>query len=78
MIISTDGKFTHNLNENSIVTANLGVGFDALNKQYSIVSAFAGDPTASFNHGLESESLDRPWRLGLCAHRKGDRSDPAL
>jgi outer membrane autotransporter protein len=48
MIISTDGKFTHNLNEHSIVTANLGVGYDALNKQYAIVSAFAGDPTATF------------------------------
>jgi len=48
MIISADGKFTHNLNEKSIVTANLGVGYDALNKQYTIVSAFAGDPTASF------------------------------
>jgi uncharacterized protein with beta-barrel porin domain len=48
MIISADGKFTHNLNEGSIVTANLGVGYDVLNKQSSIVSAFAGDPTATF------------------------------
>jgi outer membrane autotransporter protein len=48
MIISTDGKFTHNVDEHTILTANLGVGYDALNKQSSIVSAFAGDPTASF------------------------------
>jgi hypothetical protein len=58
MLISADGKYTSKLGENSMLTANLGVGYDALNKQSTVVSAFAGDPTASFTTvGLKQS----PW-----------------
>jgi hypothetical protein len=58
MLITADGKFTRKVQENTTLTANLGVSYDALAKQNSITSAFAGDATASFTTlGLNAS----PW-----------------
>jgi len=48
LILSADGKFTHSLEDNTQLIANIGVGYNTMAKQASITSAFAGDSTASF------------------------------
>jgi hypothetical protein len=41
-----------------LLTANLGGGYDVLNEQAGITSAFAGDPTAAFiTNGIKPS----PW-----------------
>jgi outer membrane autotransporter protein len=47
-IVSADGKFAHTLSDSTQLTGNMGVGYDAMAKQASITSAFAGAPTGSF------------------------------
>lgn len=64
LILGLDGKLAHELNARSTLTANLGVGYDALNDRASITAAFAGAPSASFaTYGLDPS----PWmaRAGL-------------
>lgn len=64
LVLGVQGKLTHALDTATQLTATLGVGYDVLNDRTSIVSAFAGDPTASFTtRGMESS----PWiyRAGL-------------
>jgi len=48
LIFSADGKLSHALQDNTQLTANLGVGYDAMAKQASITSVFAGAPMGSF------------------------------
>ncbi|MFI5445569.1 autotransporter outer membrane beta-barrel domain-containing protein [Polaromonas sp. UC242_47] len=58
MILAVDGKLSHQLNSSTALTANAGVGYDALNRQSSITAAFAGAPGASFvTYGLTQD----PW-----------------
>jgi outer membrane autotransporter protein len=58
MLLTADGKFTRKVEENTTLTANLGVSYDALAKQNSITSAYAGDAAASFTTlGLNAS----PW-----------------
>jgi outer membrane autotransporter protein len=64
LILSVDGKVNHQVNEKINLSANLGVGYDALNERASITAAFAGAPGASFvTYGLDPS----PWilRAGL-------------
>jgi outer membrane autotransporter protein len=64
LILGLDGKLSHEFMPGTNVTANLGVGYDALNSQTSITSAFAGEPGVGFTtRGLEPS----PWlqRAGL-------------
>lgn len=64
LVLSTEGKFTHELSAGTTLTANVGVGYDTLNKQAAITSVFAGAPGASFvTYGLQQD----PWigRLGV-------------
>ncbi|WP_372877021.1 autotransporter domain-containing protein, partial [Pseudomonas sp.] len=64
LILGLDGKLSHEFMPGTRVSANLGVGYDALNSQVSITSSFAGAPGASFTtRGLEPS----PWlqRAGL-------------
>jgi outer membrane autotransporter protein len=64
LILGLDGKLSHEFMPGTSVTANLGVGYDALNSQSSITASFAGAPGAGFTtHGLEPS----PWlqRAGL-------------
>ena len=77
MRTSADGKLTHMVDEHIVLTGNLGVGYDSLAKQTSIVSAFAGDSTASFTTKGFSPS---PWiaRGGLGFVRTDKSTEVAL
>lgn len=58
LILGVDGKLSHALTEKSTLTANLGLGYDVINDQASITSAFAGAPATSFvTQGLDPS----PW-----------------
>jgi outer membrane autotransporter protein len=58
MIVGMDGKLTHAVTDRIRVMANLGFGYDVLNNQASVTSAFYGAPDISFTtKGLESS----PW-----------------
>jgi outer membrane autotransporter protein len=60
LVLGIDGKLAHTLTSHSTLTANLGVGYDALNQQSSITAAFAGAPGAAFTtYGLNPS----PWLL---------------
>jgi outer membrane autotransporter protein len=64
LILGLDGMLSHEFVPGTKVTANLGVGYDALNSQSSITSSFAGAPGTGFTtRGLEPS----PWlqRAGL-------------
>lgn len=64
LIFSVDGKLNYNLSAATVLSANLGAGYDAINEQTSISSAYAGSPTAVFTtRGLNPS----PWlgRAGL-------------
>ena len=58
LILGIDGKLTHELKPGTTLSANLGLGYDVLNKQASITSAYAGAPGIDFTtKGLDSS----PW-----------------
>jgi len=58
MVLGTDLAVNHDLSAATTLTANVGVGYDTLNKRASINAAFAGAPTAAFTtYGLEQA----PW-----------------
>ena len=60
LILGVDGKVVHQLDDQTKLIANLGAGYDALNKQAVITSAFAGAPTDSFvTYGIKPS----PWLL---------------
>lgn len=64
LIFSVDGKLNYNLGSSTVLSANLGAGYDAINEQTSISSAYAGSPTGVFTtRGLDPS----PWlgRAGL-------------
>jgi outer membrane autotransporter protein len=65
-IVGVDGKLEHQLNDQTILIANLGVGYDTINKQDSINAAFAGASSAAFvTYGIDPS----PWlgRAGVGA-----------
>ena len=58
LILSIDGKVSHELSPSTDVTANLSLGYDALDAPSSITASFAGAPGSSFvTEGLDSS----PW-----------------
>lgn len=48
LILAVDGKVDYSLNDSSKLTANLGMGYDALADQDSLTAAFAGTPNTAF------------------------------
>ncbi|WP_341304869.1 autotransporter outer membrane beta-barrel domain-containing protein [Pseudomonas sp. TMP25] len=59
LVLGIDGKISHEVMAGTRLVANLGVGYDALNDQSSINSAFAGEPSIGFTtRGLDTS----PWR----------------
>ncbi len=59
-VVGVDGKLAHNLNDQTTLFANLGVGYDTMSKQASITSAFAGAPGAAFvTNGIAPD----PWLM---------------
>lgn len=58
LIVGADGKVAHQLNDQTTLIANFGVGYDTINKQAAITSAFAGAPSAAFvTYGIDPS----PW-----------------
>lgn len=64
LIIGVDGKLVHQFDPGKMLVANLGVGYNVLNDQASVVSSYAGAPGAAFTtYGVDPD----PWvaRAGL-------------
>lgn len=54
-IVGIDGKVTHAVSGKSTLVANLGLGYDLIDKRSSVTSAFAGAPAAAFStQGIDS------------------------
>jgi len=64
LLISLDGALDYHLAEATVLSVNLGAGYDAINESASMTSTYVGAPGAAFRtDGLELE----PWlaRAGL-------------
>lgn len=64
MLMSADVKATHNISEESMLIANIGFGYDVLNKPVAITAAYAGAAGSPFSTtGVQRD----PWvgRLGF-------------
>lgn len=64
LVFSLDGKLDYRLTNATVLSANLGAGYDAINESASMTSTYAGAPGAAFRtDGLDLE----PWlaRAGL-------------
>lgn len=64
LVFSLDGKLDYSLTDTTVLSANLGAGYDAINESASMTSIYAGAPGAAFR----TEGLDlEPWlaRAGL-------------
>lgn len=58
LIVGIDSKLAHQLNDQTTLTANLGIGYDTINKRDAISAAFAGAPAAAFvTYGMKAD----PW-----------------
>jgi len=58
LVVGIEGKLAHQLNDQTTLIANLGVGYDTINKQDTITAAFAGASNAAFvTYGLNPS----PW-----------------
>ncbi|MGC5702048.1 autotransporter outer membrane beta-barrel domain-containing protein [Pseudomonas sp. NFXW11] len=64
LLLSVDGKLNYALSQATVVSANLGAGYDVIDDGSAITSSYAGAPGATFHtRGLDLE----PWlaRAGL-------------
>ncbi|MFG0379663.1 autotransporter domain-containing protein [Pseudomonas sp. zbq_18] len=64
LLLSVDGKLDYSLSEATVLSANLGAGYDVIDEDSSITSTYAGSPGAAFKTpGMDME----PWvaRAGL-------------
>ncbi|MFC3533544.1 autotransporter outer membrane beta-barrel domain-containing protein [Vogesella facilis] len=60
LVLAVEGKLNKTLDSGTQLQANLGVGYDTLNEKSSIVSAFAGAPSAAFvTYGADTS----PWQV---------------
>lgn len=58
LVLSIGGKLAHQLNDQTTLVANLGAGYDALNRQDAITASFAGASDAAFvTYGIKPS----PW-----------------
>ena len=75
MIVGVDGKIAHAVTDQVYLNANFGLGYDALNSQTTITSAFAGDPAAAFiTRGMELNPWIAHGGLG-CVTKPNDMVD---
>lgn len=66
MIVGLDGKLSHEFMPGTSIAGNLGLGYDILNNQSSITSAFAAEPGIGFKtKGLDSSPWSQRGGLGL-------------
>jgi outer membrane autotransporter protein len=60
LILSVDGMANHSLDDNTTLSANVGVGYDVKDEDVSVTSVYAGAPGASFvTTGIDQA----PWLL---------------
>jgi len=66
LLVSFDGKFNYKWNDSTVLSANLGAGYDLIGEKSSITSAYAGDPSATFKtQGMEMERWVARGGLGV-------------
>ena len=66
LLVSFDGKFNYKLSDVTVLSANLGAGYDLIGEKSSITSAYAGAPGATFKTpGMEMERWVARGGLGL-------------
>lgn len=59
LLFSLDGKLNYQVSSHTVLSANLGAGYDVINERTAITSLYAGDPGAGFtSHGADPS----PWR----------------
>jgi uncharacterized protein with beta-barrel porin domain len=59
-VITAEGRMRHALSDRAWLTANLGIGYDAINDRGNIVSVYAGAPGQSFT----TPGIDHsPWMI---------------
>jgi outer membrane autotransporter protein len=64
LLLSIDGKINYSLSEATVMSANIGAGYDVIDEDSAITSTYAGAPGAAFRTpGMDME----PWlaRAGL-------------
>jgi outer membrane autotransporter protein len=64
LLLSIDGKLNYSLSEATVISANIGAGYDVIDEDSAITSTYAGAPGAAFRTpGMDME----PWlaRAGL-------------
>ncbi|MFT6916772.1 MAG: outer membrane autotransporter protein [Motiliproteus sp.] len=69
LLLGVDGTLVHAVSDQSSITATIGIGYDVIDQDTSITSAFAGASSASFvTQGLNSS----PWlmRTGVGIEKK--------
>ena len=77
LILGVDGKLAHSLTEKTKLTANLGAGYDVINENASITSAYAGAPTASFvTNGINPSPWLARGGLGLVGNMDKESNPP--
>ena len=73
LILAIDGKLTHQLAGGTTVTANMGLGYDTMNKQGSITAAFAGAPGLAFTTtGIDASPWLARGGVGVATKTQGD------
>jgi outer membrane autotransporter protein len=70
LVIGVDAKFNYQIQQDLILTANIGAGYDTYNRTNSVTAAFAGGGSAFITEGLDPS----PWieRGGIGATYKKD------
>jgi len=59
LVIATEGRLAHQLDAGRTLTANLGLGYDALTKRNSVTASYAGGGPAFLTEGMRRS----PWLL---------------
>lgn len=78
LLVSFDGKFNYKWNDTTVVSANLGAGYDLIGGRTSLTSAYAGEPGAVFKTpGMEMERWVVRSGLGL-AHSLASGTEISL
>lgn len=65
LVFAVDGKINQTLNDTTSLTANLGLGFDAINDQASLTSSFVGGGASFATNGIDQSPLLLRAGLGL-------------
>jgi outer membrane autotransporter protein len=77
-VIGLDGRWSHDFQPGTTASLSLGVGYDLVNAQYSITSAYAGAPGAAFRtEGIDPSPVSLRGGFDL-SHHLGDTTEVTL